>query len=178
MVRRLPATLIVSALLSGAGACAHRGPTPPVITSANSPTPKAALADHDLSRGGTESGTTEFALAGVTAALTGTLLVLGGLQVRRSLEIRDYCAMAWAFTPKECQTLIGGDPERAAKISAGLSFTLAVPITIASAFLLRRGLRIRRDALAWRRQNPTLSSLRLAPWTKHRGGGLALRFRF
>ena len=175
-MRRLPAALLTSALFTGA--CAHKGSSPPVITSADSPTPKAALADQDLSHGGTEHGAIEFALAGVTAGLSSTLVVLGGLQVRRSLEIRDYCAMAWTFTPEECQTLTGADPERAAKISAGLSFSLAVPITIASAFLLRRGLRIRRHALAWRQANPALSSLRLAPWTQRRGGGLSLRFRF
>lgn len=175
-MRRLPVALLTSALLTGS--CAHKRPALAVITSANSPTPKAAIADKDLSNGGTESGVIEFALAGVTASLAASLLMLGGFQVRRGQELQKHCAMAWTFTPKECQTFTGGDPERAAKISAGLSFTLAVPIGVASAFLLRRGLRIRRDALAWHRQNPALSNLRLAPWTRHKGGGLALQFHF
>ncbi len=176
MMRRLAVALITSALFTGA--CAHKRPALVVITSANSPTPKAAKADKDLSHGGTENGVIEFALAGVTASLAASLLVLGGFQIRRGQEYQEYCSMAWTIPPPECQTLTGGNTVRAAKISAGLSFTLAVPIGIASAFLLRRGLRIRRDALAWRQQNPALSNLSLAPWTKRKGGGLALQLRF
>jgi len=159
-----------------AASCAHRT-SQPVITSANSPTPTADLRDKDLSREGKERGITEFALAGVTGALSTSLLVLGGFELKRGYEIRDFCAIPSAIQRPECSTLTG-DPFVAAKISAGLSFFLAVPIGIASGFLLRRGLRVQEDAREWRAANPELSSLRVAPWSTRRGGGLGLSFRF
>ncbi len=166
---------LLAALL--AASCAHRAPSRPVITSANSPTPTADLRDKDLSREGKERGITEFALAGVTGALSASLLVLGGFELKRGYEIRDFCAIPMAIQAPECTTLTG-DPFVAAKVSAGLSFFFAVPIGVASGFLLRRGLRVREDAREWRAANPELSSLRVAPWSTRQGGGLGLRFRF
>jgi len=160
-----------------AASCAHRAPSRPVITSASSPTPTAEQRDKDLSREGKERGITEFALTGVTGALSASLLVIGGYELKRAYELHDFCAIPSAIQAPECASFTG-DPVVAAKISAGLSFFLAVPIGIASGFLLRRGLRVQEDAREWRAANPELSSLRLAPWSTRRGGGLGLFLRF
>ncbi len=148
-----------------------------MITSANSPTPTADLRDKDLSREGKDRGVTEFALAGVTGAVSASLLVLGGLEIRRGNEIREFCSAPSTVQRAECITLTG-DPVVATRISAGLSFFFAVPIGIASGFLVRRGLRVQRDARAWREANPELSTLRVSPWSTRHGGGLGLHLRF
>ncbi|MEZ4385922.1 MAG: hypothetical protein R3A79_31675 [Nannocystaceae bacterium] len=170
-MRSHAATLALS--LISAGACAHGGAAPPVITSANSPA--AEERDADLSRGGAERGAVEFALAGVTGALSVTLIALGGAQLHRAYEIRDYCD-EHANDPA-CSPLTG-DPYVAGVVSSSLSFFFAVPSAIASGFLIRRGLRTRRDYDAWRAKNPGLAGARVTPWMRQGGGGVGLHVRF
>lgn len=182
MLRPSPAAALACALACAlAPACAH-GPQPPVITSANSPTRDEDRAERDLSRGGRERGAVEFTLAGVTAALSATLITIGAVQLHRGLEIRDYCATPVGAPPElpddpACYPLTG-DPYRNAAVSSGLSFFLAVPVAVASGFLVRRGLRVKRDYQEWRAANPGLARARLSPWAGSQGGGVALQLRF
>lgn len=174
MARRSLAALTALTL---ALACAHQGPRPPVITSSNSPTRDGDAPEGDRSHGGRERGVVEFALTGVTAALSATLITLGAVQLHRGLVIRDHCQTPAGRSDDVCAPLTG-DPYVNATVSSALSFVLAVPVAVASGFLARRGLRIQRDYRAWREKNPELARLRLAPWASAQGGGLGLRLRF
>ncbi|MCA9660603.1 MAG: hypothetical protein KC486_19840 [Myxococcales bacterium] len=169
------ALLCVTCVSAQLGACAHGGAAPPVINSENSPTGANEAADRDLSHGGSERGAVEFALAGVTGALSITLITLGGVQLKRSYEIRDYCD---DHTTDPACTPLTGDPYVAGVISSSLSFFFAVPSAIASGFLLRRGLRTRRDYDVWQAKNPGLAGARVTPWLRRGGGGVGINLRF
>jgi len=136
----------------------------------------------DLSRGGRERGVLEFTLAGVTAATSATLITLGAVGVHRAREIRAYCDALptddQGFVIGDdapCRALLG-DPATNQLVSASLSFIFAAPMALASAFLLRRGLRIHRDYK--RARAATDLALQPAPYLTPGGGGLSLTLRF
>ncbi len=124
----------------------------------------------DESHGGTENGTFEFVLGGIAAAVTATVI---GRGIWELVQIRE--------TERDCRNgaveLACSSPNaaRGNQIAAGLSFGLAVPLSVATGFLFARGVRTRRDYQAWHAQHPQVS---LLPSAGRRGGGLALHVRF
>lgn len=136
-------------------------------------TPRGARkVDPDPSRGGTRTGGIEFALGSLTAALSGGLIARGiweAVQARRTA----IACQAGATTDPTCAN--DSVPGRAGKIAAGLSFGFAIPAAIASGFLFRYAVRIRRDYLRHQAQRRDVAA---APWFGSTGGGVALRLRF
>ncbi len=160
--------------LALACACAPPAGGPPVI-SPEQGTP-VDEGSRDLSRGGRERGVVEFALAGVTAATSVTLISLGAYQLHRGIEIRDYCESLPIDADKSVCITPNGDPYVNAVVSSTLSFFFAVPMTVASGFLVRRGLRIQRD---YKRVRDARSArLHTTPWATPRGAGLGFTLRF
>lgn len=163
-------------MLAHCVACAAGGP--PVITpDLGEPLPEGS---RDLSRGGRERGVLEFTLAGVTAATSATLITFGAVGVHRARELRAYCddlpvdEQGLVIDDPVCRSFTG-DPVVNQLVSAGLSFFFAAPMGVASAFLLRRGLRIHRD---YKRARATDLTFRPAPYLTPRGAGLTLTLRF
>lgn len=181
MARRLAVALCLAA-------CAHQGAGGPTVI-----TPKNAIREptpRDLSEGGRHRGVIEFALGGVTAGLSATLVTLGAVGLARAIQIRDYCdaerkkreelltTVALPLDPACEPSLLNVDPFTEAKVSSSLSFALAVPVAIASAFLFRRGARIRADY----RVHQAGATARRAPWITpnawRAGAGLTFGVRF
>lgn len=93
----------------------------------------------ELSSGGTDQGQFELALGSVTLAAAASLGVVGGFALSTAFEKKDFCQTQ--FETNRCQLI----PPSLDFASAGLSFALMVPLTVAGALLLRKGTRIRRD---------------------------------
>jgi hypothetical protein len=147
-------------------------PTPGVVTP-DKPTRAAPQ--------GKDRGDIEIALGSVTAAVSATLVALGVYSAVRSVQLREYCAMEPQYIDEGpdplyqsvCRDLVNPNPARAAGISSGLSFVFAVPVAVGSGFLLRKGIRMRRE---WKR----VQGVSLRPWSPAgwRGAGLRLEFAF
>lgn len=131
---------------------------------------RAERRSRDMSRGGTEDGTFEFVLGGLTAAVTAVLIGRGIWELTQIDETRKACENGG--TEAAC---LGDNPGRGNQIAAGLSFGFAVPLSVATGFLFSRAVRARRDHRAWHEQHPEVS---LHPSVGPRGGGLALQLRF
>jgi hypothetical protein len=177
---RRAASAALCAALSLACACAGaRTRGPEVVVPSRG---RGAPPPRDLSRGGTDRGDIEIALGAVTTAVAATLVVLGSLGARRTAQLREYCAQPPILTTIEvyraaCEDLSGVDPVTASTVSTVLSFTFAVPIAVGGAFLLRKGVRIRRDHRKATLAVPKDMSLR--PWVEPgRGAGVGLGFSF
>ncbi len=130
-------------------------------------------ADVDRSDGGTRQGVLELTLGSITGATSLLLVARGIWELREAEQLARDCA-AQVSDAIECGFL---NPARGGRIAAGLSFGFAVPIGLASGFLLARGIRIHRDYRKWTREH---ARLRLQPWAsvRHRGGGLTVELRF
>lgn len=130
---------------------------------------------------GQDRGDIEIALGAVTAAVSATLVGLGIYSAWRAATIREFCMeepvlvtvdMPDSVHDSVCNDLIGTDPARASAISSGLSFAFAVPVAIGSGFLLRKGVRMRRE---YKRVHP----VSLRPWAPGgRGVGVTLGLSF
>lgn len=131
---------------------------------------RAARRARDESQGGTEDGTFEFVLGSLTAVVTGVVIGRGIWELTQIDELRRDCANGAADL--DCGTVNEG---RGNRIAAGLSFGVAVPLSVATGFLFARAVRTRRDYKAWHAQHPDVS---LMPSAGRRGGGLALKVRF
>jgi len=127
--------------------------------------------DADLSRGGERKGGIEIALGSITAVLSATLLGRGIWEL--ALAKRE-CTGDTTLDPT---CMIDGNEGRGGLVAGGLSLAFSVPIAVASGFLFRHGLRIRRDYQKFHREHakPTAS---ISPWFGSRGGGVGLRVRF
>lgn len=158
-------------ILGAAVGCGGR-PVPGVVTPER-PTRTAPT--------GKDRGDIEIALGTVTAAVSATLVGLGVYGVVRSVQLREYCNMEPEYIDEfmmvdplyasVCQDLVNPNPARAAAISGGLSIAFAVPIAVGSGFLLRKGVRMRRE---WKR----VQGLALRPWSPTGGRGAGLMFGF
>jgi hypothetical protein len=135
--------------------------------------------------GGQTSGTppgrgdVELGLGAVTAAVAAVLVGVGSYEAWRGVQVRSYCRRPDAPADPEygvyCTTPLGGDPFVAAVVSSTLSLTFAVPIAVASGFLLRRGVTLRR---AWRTEQ-VAGKMSLQPWSiGQHGAGLSFGLRF
>lgn len=131
---------------------------------------RAARRARDESQGGTEDGTFEFVLGSLTAVVTGVVIGRGIWELTQIDELKRDCANG--ASDLDCGTENEG---RGNRIAAGLSFGVAVPLTVATGFLFARAVRTRRDYKAWHAQHPEVS---LMPSAGRRGGGLALQVRF
>lgn len=130
---------------------------------------------------GNDRGDIEIALGTVTAAVAATLVGLGIYSAWRAVGLRAYCMETPSTTTFDmpdpvyesvCGDLIGGDAARASAISSGLSFVFAVPVAVGSGFLLRKGIRMRRE---YKRVN----GVSLQPWAPGgRGVGVTLGVSF
>lgn len=131
---------------------------------------------------GQDRGDIEIALGAVTAGVAATLVGLGVHSAWRSAVLRDYCArepdsITEIETPDPvyqsyCADIIGLDPARASAISSGLAFAFAVPVAVAGGFLLRKGVRMRKE---YKR----VHGAALRPWAPGmRGVGLTFGFAF
>lgn len=159
-------SMIVALCVSG---CA-RGQATGVVVPPRQP-PGAARAS--------ERGDVELGLGVVTAVVSGVLLGVGTYGAWRAAEVRRYCGKPEASDDREydafCTTPFGGDPAVGAAVSSSLSFAFAVPIAVASGFLLRRGVTARR---AWQQARPA-SNLSLRAWSNgQHSAGLRLDLRF
>ena len=131
---------------------------------------RAARRARDASQGGTENGTFEFVLGSLTAVVTAVVIGRGIWELTQLEKLhRDCDNGALDF---DCGTAREG---RGNKVAAGLSFGIAVPLSVAAGFLFARGARARRDYQAWHAAHPKVS---LAPAAGPRGGGLTLQLRF
>jgi hypothetical protein len=165
-VRR--ATIIVLGALVGCG-----GRAVPGVITPERPTRAAPQ--------GKDRGDIEIALGSVTTGVAATLVGLGAYAAWRSVKIREYCDAPPDYIDEApddglydsvCSDLTGADPARAMAISSGLSFAFAVPIAVGGAFLLRKGVRMRK---AWKR----VQGLSLQPWAPAgRGAGVTFGFAF
>jgi hypothetical protein len=132
----------------------------------------------DLSRGGERRGGIEFALGSVTAALTGVLIGRGIWELVIADRAAKKCANG-GTDPSCPPDLIDPKPGRGGRISGGLSLGFALPVAIASGFLFRYAVRIRRDFKRFEREHPGAArDVALSPWLGRTGGGVALRLRF
>jgi hypothetical protein len=131
---------------------------------------RAARRARDESQGGTEDGTFEFVLGSITAVVTGVVIGRGVWELTQIDELKRDCANG--ASDLDCGTANEG---RGNRIAAGLSFGIAVPLSVATGFLFARAVRTRRDYKAWHAQHPEVS---LLPSAGRRGGGLALQVRF
>jgi hypothetical protein len=141
---------------------------PPKYKRGKRPPPPA-----DLSLGGTRRGGIELALGSITALITGVLIGRGVWEVVTAARVKRRCAGEIAVDDPECGVLL--KPGRAGQIAAGLTFGFAVPMAIASGFLFRRGIRMRRD---YRRFVAQQHAVAFSPWGDRTGGGVSLRLRF
>ncbi|MBZ5711109.1 hypothetical protein [Nannocystis pusilla] len=112
-----------------------------------------------------ERGDVEIGLGAVTAAVAGALVGVGSYEAYRAVRTRNYCTLQnWLRDPEystHCMGPLGGDPFVAAVVSSSLSFAFAVPIAVASGFLLRRGIVTRR---AWKAARPA-NKMSFRPWS-------------
>ncbi|MCR9159386.1 MAG: hypothetical protein ACE37F_08285 [Nannocystaceae bacterium] len=131
---------------------------------------RAARRARDESQGGTEDGTFEFVLGSLTAVVTAVVIGRGVWELTQIDELKKQCANG--ASDLDCGTAHEG---RGNRVAAGLSFGMAVPLSLATGFLFARAVRTRRDYKAWHAQHPEVS---LVPSAGRRGGGLALHVRF
>lgn len=131
---------------------------------------RAARRARDESNGGTEDGTFEFVLGSLTAVVTAVVIGRGIWELTQIDEHKRECDNG--ASDLDCGTDFVG---RGNQIAAGVSFGIAVPLSVSAGFLFARGARIRRDHKAWHAQHPEVS---LLPSAGPRGGGLALQLRF
>lgn len=130
---------------------------------------------------GQDRGDIEIVLGAVTAAVSATLVGLGIYNARRSVVLREYCMQEPTLDALEmpdvvydslCNEIVGADPARSSAISSGLAFGFAVPVALSSGFLLRKGVRMRRE---YKR----VHGVALRPWSPGgRGAGLTFGFSF
>lgn len=164
-------TIAVAACVCGC-ARSHAG-APAVVVPPRQP-PGAGSSAAPPGRGDVELG-----LGVVTAAVAGVLVGVGSHEAWRGVQVRNYCRRPGTTVDENyaafCTTPLGGDPFVAAVVSSTLSLTFAVPIAVASGFLLRRGVLLRE---AWRRAQDS-RNMSLRPWSiGHHGAGLSLGLRF
>jgi len=124
----------------------------------------------DLSEGGTDSGVLVIGLASVTLATAGALVAFGAIQIQRGRDKQEVCSIDPELN--ECQI----DRPVVRFASAGLSLGLLVPVAVAGALRLRKGVRIRRDYKAFHQGQKV--ETRLMGGLGARGGHLGLRVRF
>lgn len=112
-----------------------------------------------------ERGDVEIGLGAATAAVSGALVGVGTYEAVRAVRVRSYCADPGSDPELDptivCTGPLGGDPFVAAVVSSSLSFAFAVPIAVASGFLLRRGIVTRR---AWKAAQ-SVGKLSVRPWS-------------
>lgn len=133
---------------------------------------------------GRDRGDIEIALGAVTGAVAATLIVLGSFSARRAGYLRERCGPPGIIVElpdpeyqAECVDPLGFDPAVTAKVSSALAFVIAVPIAVGSGFLLRKGVRMRRDFFKVKAQEA--GRLSLQPWLDgRRGAGLGVSLRF
>lgn len=173
------AALGVALVVGSLGGCARRAP-PGVIL----PEPRGGKTPRDLSRTGRDRGDIEIGLGAVTTAVAATLVVLGAVGIKRTLDLRAYCTADRppTFVPDpvreaSCTAPLGFDPVRGGFISSGLAFAFAVPIAVGGGFLLRKGVTMRKDFKNKERE-AVRKSMSLRPWLNGQGAGLGLNFRF
>ena len=131
---------------------------------------RAARRARDASEGGTENGTFEFVLGSITAVVTAVVIGRGIWELTQLDKLHRDCDNG--AIDLDCGTPREG---RGNQVAAGVSFGVAVPLSVAAGFLFARGARARRDYQAWHATHPSVS---LAPAAGPRGGGLTLRLRF
>jgi len=125
--------------------------------------------DPDPSRGGERKGGIELALGSITAALSATLVGRGIWELVKAKRNADQCEVIGVEDPT-CG--------RGEEIAGGLSLAFAVPVAVASGFLFRYGLRIRRAHRRFHEQNPRPAGASLSPWLGPGSGGAVLHVRF
>jgi hypothetical protein len=121
----------------------------------------------ELSSGGTDRGVFEFALGSVTLGAAAALGVVGGFALATGIDKKHSCE--YELEAARCQLI----PRQLDFASAGLSFGLMVPLTVAGALLLRKGTRIRRD---YRRFHARTASLSLSASRSGMAMSWTLRF--
>ncbi len=148
------------------------------------PEPRGAATSRDLSRKGQDRGDIEIALGSVVTAVATTLVVLGSIGVQRTVALRAYCDRQPEFIAEQpdprhqaaCSDPLGLDPVRSAGISSGLALAFAIPIAVGGGFLLRKGVRMRKD---YKARQAVQRDMSLRPWLDgQRAGGLGLSLRF
>lgn len=131
---------------------------------------RAARRDRDDSNGGTDDGTFEFVLGALVAVVTGVVIGRGVWELTQIEQTRRDCANG--ASDFACASANQG---RGNRIAAGLSFGVAVPMSVATGFLFARAVRTRRDYRAWHAEHPQVS---LSAAAGRRGAGLGLQVRF
>ncbi len=173
LVQRLVCAGVLTLAVATPDAAAKREKIPQVTPGKRARPARPA----DLSRGGERRGGIEFALGSVTAALTGVLVGRGIWELVAAERAAKRCANGG--TDPSCADLIDPKPGRGGRISGGLSLGFAVPVAVASGFLFRYAVRIRRDFKRFEREHPGAArDVALSPWLGRTGGGVALRLRF
>ena len=172
---RVLASAAVATVIVVTSSPARAEPPPPEPTRIEPPELKgkerrAARRARDASQGGTENGTFEFVLGSVTAVVTAVVIGRGIWELTQLDKLHRDCDNG--AVDFDCGTAREG---RGNKVAAGVSFGVAVPLSVAAGFLFARGARTRRDFKAWHAAHPEVS---LLPAAGSRGGGLALRLRF
>jgi hypothetical protein len=131
--------------------------------------------DADLSRGGERKGGIELALGSITAVLSATLIGRGVWELVKANRTAERCKQDPSYDPT-CD--LDNPPGRGGKVAGGLSLAFAVPVAVASGFLFRYGVRIRRDHRKFHQQNATPPTAMVSPWFGARSGGVGLHVRF
>ena len=177
--RRGPGGAALIAALAAALGCTPRQ-QPGVVL----PEPRGATTSRDLSRRGQDRGDVEIALGAVTTAVATTLVILGAVGIQRTVALGAYCGQPPNYIDERpggqrdaaCSDPLGIDPVVAGAVSSGLAIAFAVPIAVGGGFLLRKGVRMRRD---YKAREDVRKSMSLRPWLDgQRGGGLGLAFKF
>lgn len=124
----------------------------------------------ELSEDGTDSGVLVLGLASVTLATAGALIAFGAVQIKRGQDKQEVCNIDPALN--ECQI----DRPVVRFASAGLSFGLSIPVAVAGALWMRKGVRIRRDYKAFHQGQKV--ETRVIGQVGRGGANVGLRLRF
>lgn len=159
----------LAVVLASPSAMARREKTPQVT-----PAKGRRAAPVDLSRGGERKGGIEFALGSITAVVAGVLVGRGVWELVNARRVADECA---AGTTSDPTCSLDARPGRGGTVAGSLSLAFAVPLGVASGFLFRHAVRIRRDHARFHREREG-SPVAVSPWFGRNGGGAWLRLRF
>ncbi len=160
----------LAVFLASPSASARREKTPQVT-----PAKGRRAAPVDLSRGGERKGGIEFALGSITAVFAGVLIGRGTWELVNARRVAEQCA-AGTTTDPTCG--LDAKPGRGGTVAGSLSLGFSVPLGVASGFLFRHAVRIRRDHARFHREHPAVAGVAVSPWFGRGGGGLGLRLRF
>ena len=192
MLREL---LVTSLGLVSVPLASQASPPPPRVASLHAdaaprPDDAAGASVGELSARGTRHGGLELGLGSVLLATAGALVGVGVREFMRAREHVEFCRLQAQIVELDDTEGIDPcvfDPPPLGFAAAGLSWGFSIPLFVGAGMLIERGVRVRRDARAWRARSGERSSRlgprwSLSPWwnvrARQHSGGASLSVRF